>query len=198
MASMPRMSRLFFSLPQLLATQTIDGVLISEVQHRARPGGLSYSGFLSESEHLLSVLEKDWKTVENHLLTTHLRLSEDLSHLLKLFDYNSPGVPQKVRVVNTNKDVIQILGTVLSFRGFQKDLLHPSNYSLAWNTDIVVENRAVDVRLRIAGDYEVGLVRYIADFGFYEGGGDENIYRVDPCKLYLLLYGKSPPKPCLQ
>lgn len=46
----------------------------------------------------------------------------------------------------------------------------------------------------LVGGLRGGIINYIENFGFYEGGGSQNPYRVDPDKLYTLLTGQKPPQ----
>jgi hypothetical protein len=47
----------------------------------------------------------------------------------------------------------------------------------------------IGLRLIVAGNAESGIICWIDNYGFYEGG-DLNIYRLDPCLLYATLSGR--------
>jgi hypothetical protein len=66
--------------------------------------------------------------------------------------------------------------------------------NLKWNEDYTIVNDAQQIEVTIAGGLRGGIINYIENFGFYEGGGPQNPYRVDPDKLFSLLTGRQPPK----
>jgi len=94
----------------------------------------------------------------------------------------SAELPQKI--------IVRLLYT----KGYQEDLFRPKDYSQRdvdtpekWSIHQVIENQTNGVRLVL----NPGVLNYIRQFGFYEGGGEENPYRVDPIKVVALLTGKS-------
>ncbi len=79
---------------------------------------------------------------------------------------------------------------IMFTRGLQYDLFTPNNNEdrnvntlWSWNDDIFIENLDNSTKVRLT----TGSLAYIHYFGFYEGGGDENIYRNSPEKLAKLL-----------
>lgn len=78
-----------------------------------------------------------------------------------------------------------------SFIGHQWSLFYnlereDSPLNTSWNEDHTVTNLAMNSSLLIAE----GIVEYIALFGFYESGAN-NEYKVDPMQLIRLLTGYS-------
>ena len=63
-----------------------------------------------------------------------------------------------------------------------------------WGSDLEVRNPINDVKLTIGAFGKIkgsnGVIDYIKKYGFYEGGGSANPWRIDPAKLVALLTGK--------
>ncbi|KAL6057765.1 hypothetical protein QOT17_015269 [Balamuthia mandrillaris] len=59
-----------------------------------------------------------------------------------------------------------------------------------WCVEYKFKNLNNGLKVRIGGDATAGVVRYIQNYGFYEGGGPSNAYRVDPSVLVAVLTGQ--------
>ncbi len=68
------------SFDQLNHLTHMNGVPISTIEERARPGKWSCSGFLDQNERLLDVMKKDWETVTS-LGLTHVELAKYIDQL---------------------------------------------------------------------------------------------------------------------
>lgn len=77
---------------------------------------------------------------------------------------------------------------ILTSRGGQESIFgdRPGREN-NWGREMWVTNLSNNVHIKVAS----GVIDYIEDFGFYEGGGEQNKYRVDPAKLHSILTGKS-------
>jgi hypothetical protein len=66
-----------------------------------------------------------------------------------------------------------------------------------WSEDYTISNgnlpSSLGFRLLIAGNNQVGILHYISEYGFYEGGALNN-YRVDPELVLCVLSGKCTTK----
>eukprot|EP00930_Biecheleria_cincta_P103799 TRINITY_DN9589_c0_g1_i2.p1 TRINITY_DN9589_c0_g1~~TRINITY_DN9589_c0_g1_i2.p1 ORF type:complete len:356 (-),score=65.95 TRINITY_DN9589_c0_g1_i2:39-1106(-) len=169
-----RMSEDFHSWTDLQSATGIQGVPWSELQRRCEPGagpGQTYYGWIDRGTNLLDVLREDWETVKQ-LKTTHLELA---AHLDAIYQQGSGPVTLQLHCTHT--------------RGLQEDLIAPDTFFLGWNMDWRIKSGGFE--FHIGGpDSSAGLVKYIKEFGFYEGG-DSNSYRVDPAKLVAMLTGKQ-------
>ena len=56
-----------------------------------------------------------------------------------------------------------------------------------WNTDYIITNKGTNLSLTIAGDKSGGVLQFIEKYGFFEGGGAENEYRVEPALAVFIL-----------
>ena len=61
--------------------------------------------------------------------------------------------------------------------------------NFTWNADFIICNQRSKLSVKIGGDECSGVVRFIEKYGFYEGGGVRNEYRVDPSILLAVLTG---------
>lgn len=82
------------------------------------------------------------------------------------------------------------------FNGFQYSLFwntekENSPYNSCWNEEYIITNLKLALTVKVAGNWQVGLVDYIGSMGFFEGGGIYNAYRVDPHILFAILTGKT-------
>jgi hypothetical protein len=184
---------------------SINGLSIEDIEKRARPGRFSQSGFIGKEEGFKDVLRKDWETVEK-LQVTHSELAAHLSNIIsiaKQVERNSKRNHSDPIVIEyRTKDLIdntiaseapQKLEVILGgTRGMQEDLFEPKDYNQrdvdtpeGWNEENIVKNTVNGITLNLNS----GILSYIREFGFYEGGGDQNPYRVDPMKVMALLTG---------
>lgn len=88
----------------------------------------------------------------------------------------------------------QILrGKIQAYKRIQEDLFAQNEnqaYAWGWNSELCLINPFNNLSVTVGQ----GVIDYIERYGFYEGGGDQNLYRVDPLKLVAILTG-APPSP---
>jgi len=58
-----------------------------------------------------------------------------------------------------------------------------------WREDYYISNDAMGLSITLGGGLKGGIIFYIENYGFYEGGTN-NEYRIEPDKLVALLTGK--------
>jgi hypothetical protein len=66
---------------------------------------------------------------------------------------------------------------------------HNHNDNQKWNVDCVITHRRSGIAVRVAGDDRCGIVHLIERYGFFEGGGASNPYRLDPDLLSVVTLG---------
>ena len=72
------------------------------------------------------------------------------------------------------------------YKGIQEDLFRKDEKEyIGWNRDIHITNLLNFKTVKIGE----GVIDYIEKYGFYEGGGSQNSYRIDPQKLISILTG---------
>lgn len=179
----------------------INGVSIEEIEKRAK------TNFLGKDESFKEVLKKDWDTTEK-LKVTHLELAAHLKNIIDIAK-KQEGDAREIAVLYRPNDLEsntiyaspQELEVVLEYtKGLQEDIFgHPEiphDFDEAkkevktprfWNEEFTITNKSVGMTLYVNS----GVLSYIKEFGFYEGGGENNQYRVDPVKVMALLTGKS-------
>lgn len=186
--------------------QELNGVKISEIELRARPGAYATSGFLSNEESLLEVMKNDWQTV-NTLGLTHREIA---AHLQKIWDIVSaqPDQPFLYDVAQVSDNTIHsnifkqplLRGKILHTCGYQNDIFHQnderadSNFDNDlfakylfrtknfWGSDLHLTNLDTGDSVIIA----YGVIDYIRQYGFYEGNTS---YRADPTLIAGILSG---------
>jgi hypothetical protein len=194
--------------------QSINGISIEAIEARARPGKEAISGFLGKEESFKEVLKKDWETVTN-LKVTHVELSAHLRKILEVARQTEEELLKNKKITvdeldraafpieyNTNQLAMntifaptqQLKVKLQSTKGYQSDIFMPEDESQRqvdtpkkWSEEHYVTDKNSTFRLYLNS----GILSYIHNFGFYEGGGEENRYRVDPTKIMSLLTGKS-------
>jgi len=63
-----------------------------------------------------------------------------------------------------------------------------------WNVEYSIMNQNNQLEIKVGGDEQSGVVTYIEKFGFYEGGGVQNPYRLDPHLILAVLTGVVTPQ----
>jgi hypothetical protein len=183
---------------------SINGITIEEIEKRARPKAESQVGFLGSTESFKDVLREDWTAVER-MKISHIELCEHLNKILEIAKdapaSNDPwGIKTiRYRPLELENNTIQVEEfqtlevVLLSTRGRQPDLFTPPegqerevNTLPWWSDEPQIRNPANGVTITLTS----GTYSYMKEFGFYEGGGEENRYRVDPVKVMALLTGK--------
>lgn len=194
--------------------QSINGIAIEELNGRARPGRYSYSGFIGAEENIKEVMRKDWETVEK-LGVTHVEIAAHLTNIISLAEkvksYGIQLATLEYRTSDLAGNTIPSTGfqkikvMLMNTRGLQDDLFQPTNDGQRevatpknWNEENSIqsedyEENKEDVEKSKGVELYLnsGILSYIHHFGFYEGGGAKNRYRVDPVKVMSLLTGKS-------
>ena len=176
--------------------QKINGVAINTLESRARPGAWANSGFLGKKESLLTRLQGDWEIVEA-LGTTHIELADHLAAIrdltgeqfINLIVYD-PSKIQNNTISRSSK--FQILNAErLCSKGLQADIFCNDTEDKClwrgWNCELHVSNPKNGEKVKVA----YGVINYIRKYGFYEGGGKDNPYRIDPIRLSAVLTGHS-------
>ena len=205
----------------------LNGVPISIIEERARPGKGAQSGFLGKDERLIDVLKKDWETVRK-LGVTHRQLANCLQCLMEVAPERSTLTTFQIKdgfisVLNaTSQDAgdrpisenslkgelgfkggfigkyrlreeLQCEVFKIHSRGKQYDIFRPTGSSE--DTAGIVSPWGTECRIRVSGaqqqtiNVNPGVLAYIRNFGFYEGGGKSNRYRVDPVTVVSILTG---------
>lgn len=177
--------------------EKINGTPIAEIEKRSRPGQFACSGFIGSTENFKDVLQRDWKTVQA-LGITHIELAAQLkaiwnrvqqsggSGISYNFSYRVDLLPNKfLQGAEQN-----LSGKIVHWRGYQQDIFDRDGdkaYQYSWDRDLILTNLSNNLSITVA----YGVMDYIEKYGFYEGGGDQNSYRVDPLKLVAVLTGAS-------
>lgn len=179
----------------------INGVPIEEIERRARPGEDADTGFLGRDDNLREVLKAD-RRLEFQLGKTHRWYAKHLKRITWLAQL----VGQTGREISEMRYLGQPLRvTYMGTHGSQVSILNnpdaapqnPDNWG--WRHDLYITNLNNGLHVlvggNVRGDKEAdliayGLTGYIERYGFYEGGGRKNPYRVDPAVLDAILTGK--------
>lgn len=188
---------------QIDALQSINGVSIAEIEQRCRPSSYALSGFLGADESFKEVLKTDWQTVAK-LGTTHCELAAHLRNIVEMAMRNLDEMDEYewINVTyhpsdlkgNTIKDSKpqNLRVSLAATRGFQQDIFEPAKNVIReaqtpemWNDDYTIHHVDNNVKINI----NQGILSYIELFGFYEGGGEHNRYRVGPDKIMAILRG---------
>ncbi|MBS0603875.1 MAG: hypothetical protein JSS60_02430 [Verrucomicrobia bacterium] len=98
---------------QLNSLTHMNGVPISTIEERARPGRWSMGGFLNGSERLLHVMKRDWDTVAS-LGLTHVELAEHIDQLIRAGASIDPQVRFGNREVTVDFDSSKVRESRLS------------------------------------------------------------------------------------
>eukprot|EP00727_Mastigamoeba_balamuthi_P000942 m51a1_g10845 hypothetical protein (307) ;mRNA; r:33895-34815 len=182
----------------------------------------SASGFLGPDESLRHVIAADWRTVADALGTTHTAIGEALAWAIDAAkrDRAERGVgpcaesrvtlPKNLQIFGARRNLLPDWGSrpaapavvVRSsfFAGSQRSPFW--NDSLAageglndeWAEEHTLSNEQLGgASVVVAGSSTAGVARWIADLGFYEGGGHTNPYRVDPELLVAVLTSRATP-----
>mmetsp|Transcript_73557 Transcript_73557/g.227175 ORF Transcript_73557/g.227175 Transcript_73557/m.227175 type:complete len:222 (+) Transcript_73557:136-801(+) len=195
------MSDVFPTLDDLERADGVCGVSWAELQRRCAPGagpGQTQGGWISDGTPIREVLERDWATVAA-AGTTHRELAAHLDAVWAKgrvcdYDHQTDEIGYDVRSVSwsalPSTGLQRLKITCAHTRGIQSDLINPDDwFQYGWNVDWSLSSG--HIKLRFGGrNSSSGIVQYIREFGFYEGG-EGNDYRVDPAALIKLLTGTS-------
>jgi hypothetical protein len=84
----------------------------------------------------------------------------------------------------------ELIGQMEEQKGNQEDLFAQDDnqaYVQGWSKRLLLINPLNKLSIIIGQ----GVIDYIEKYGFYEGGGNQNAYRIDPVKLVAILTGAS-------
>lgn len=178
---------------QIDTITSINGLSIEEIERRCRPNSYAMSGFLGPNESFKAVLKKDWDTVESHN-TTHEQLVNHLRNILKLAEklQDEIDLPSPDYHIHVEYNGQPLLVDLACTRGTQYDIFNPNNESertvdtpKVWNDENTIRHAKNGAKITVT----TGVLSYIREFGFYEGGGDSNRYRVAPEAIMAILTG---------
>jgi hypothetical protein len=195
---------------QIHTLASINSLSIQEIEERARPAkhptgpnktvennGMSFSGFLGVEESFKEVLLSDWKTVRA-LGWTHKDLAFHLGAISKLAEQSTyegrygnhafnPEAEITYDYLGTGKAEQNLKVVFIVHRGFQEDIFAPVNdyWNSGWGRQCLITNVTTGASVM----WTSGVQKYIRKYGFYEGGGKQNPYRVDPVALVSVLTG---------
>lgn len=198
-----RMATEIESEEAIQALTEINGVPLDIIEKRARPavydrdegtrtGGEAYSGFLGTNESLKEVLLQDWRTVRK-MGVSHIELAGHLGNIVNqaaglgsyhtevTFTYDSAILKAKHQTLSV---------TYGMHKGEQTDIFRKTTdqeYEGAWNGYCHITNKTTGAHVQ----WSPGVQQYISKYGFYEGGGKKNAYRVDPISLFSILTGRT-------
>ncbi len=189
----------FKSIDDIDNCESINGISIEEIERRARPKGYSLAGFLGKNESFKEVLKKDWRTVEKFNVT-HCEIAAHLRKIIEIAEKTKRGDEIEYRPNDlegstlTSEKYQKLEVFLICSQGLQWDLFTPGKgiereveTPKSWNEEYTAVNPENGEKIRLNS----GVLKYIELFGFYEGGGDSNPYRVDPLKVIALLTGKA-------
>eukprot|EP01104_Vermistella_antarctica_P020999 TRINITY_DN924_c0_g1_i1.p1 TRINITY_DN924_c0_g1~~TRINITY_DN924_c0_g1_i1.p1 ORF type:complete len:329 (+),score=51.10 TRINITY_DN924_c0_g1_i1:410-1396(+) len=179
----------------------------------------SWSGFLGEKESLRGLLESDWDTVRGlgttHIeLASHLKAilclvkksaCDDMSDVrdcpvtyepLSLDSAAITSSPSFHIPPNTKR---RLHVTRSWYCGKQRSFLWNDDAAQGdgvrsvdnqeWQVEYAVRDPETGLELMIGGDDVSGVLSMIERYGFYEGGGFANVYRVDPVVIAYMVSG---------
>jgi hypothetical protein len=202
----------FHSIDDIDACDGINGLTIEEIERRAAPlpdktqdsswKCRSYEGFIGHGESFKELIKRDWQTVEQ-LRTTHQEIANNLKRLIDLVEEtrnNENYGPMRAVTLqflpsfaNYNVEPQTLVVEHFIYNGYQQSLFYneneSSNLNTMWNEDYLITNEALSLSIKIAGNTSQGIIKYIENFGFYEGGAPGNTYRIEPPLLLFTLTG---------
>jgi len=217
--SSPRKRKQIFhpirTLDDLESLETINGLSLKEIETRARPIDdnttdpqnwkyRSFDGFLGHDEFFKQIIREDFHTLQK-LGSNADMMSECLKKIILIVQekrtQENLGMMTPVTIDFTFENLgfktfptQKLTVTRQMFSGFQYSLFWnedplENELNTSWNEDFVIENTTNHLKVKVAGNEQVGLVDYIHRFGFFEGGGVRNEYRIFPELLWTVLTG---------
>ncbi|MES2274129.1 MAG: hypothetical protein V4487_08045 [Chlamydiota bacterium] len=196
--------------------EQINGVLIAEIERRARPGAAANSGFLGAQEFLRDVLKVDSRTVDNledsaggksgvilhgmpfakahftpmHTVAFRLAIGVSLVAVAAAVVFTHLALwallpaALLMTLAFSKRQILHV--SYLRNRGIQEDIFSPQLQG-GWDDQLTITNLLNGAKVKVGR----GVIDYIEKHGFYEGGGDQNPYRIDPARLVAILTGAS-------
>jgi len=205
------MSKKINDIEHIKSLQNINGISIQEIERRAQPlldktqdakcwKCRSFNGFLNNNQTFKECLIQDWETVYA-LGTTHVILANHLRAILSQAEEirrnTKRGPDYTIQIKYSAKDIVGAKEQVLRishrfYTGEQWSLFYNEQSSEEiekWREDYYISNDAMGLSITLGGGLKGGIIFYIENYGFYEGGTN-NEYRIEPDKLVALLTGK--------
>ena len=180
-------------LARIDALTEINGVSIEEIEMRARPGQYSDIGFLSPDERFKDVLKADLITL-HRLGTSAGGMAAHLREIIRQVE--KVGTLSSFQSVEIGYGGQKLRVTYYGSKGKQRPLFDNKNKptegnpdNAPWTEKYAIRNLSNGLEVRISGDEASGVIGYIERYGFFEGGGQRNLYRVDPEVLYAIIHG---------
>jgi len=199
------------SFNDLSNLKQLNGVNISIIENRARPGEWANTGFIGKEDNLLDVLQKDWKTV-GALGTTHIEIADHLQAIWNIsskleenkenpknlitYDFNSI----KGNTINTGSSIKTFYTDYSVTQGWQNDIFDSCitdnlsedfdkcyesfNDRTVFGCDLHLTNPENKEHIHVTD----AIIQYIKKYGFYESG-EENFYSIDPIRLASVFTG---------
>lgn len=201
------------------ALTEINGLSIEEIERRARPlddksvDPTSWrfrcgDGFLGVHESFKGVLKHDWETVAA-LGTSHQQIAHHLRQVIakteeartksqwgamKPIAISYSCTPPPPATAATAPAAQTLLVSHYVFNGDQCSVFFNNDkqgsvLNTKWREEYTIENVRMQLSVKVAGTATDGVIDYIDRFGFYEGGGIANSYRVEPELVWAILTG---------
>lgn len=194
---------------QLSHKRKITGYPVNMINFIARPGQLSYSGFIAEDEDILSVLNSDNDMVKKMQLT-HPEMAKPLFHIwniilneikqgmwrrswdnIRYILYN--GLRIKLKAVETKGWQVSIFQDEIQGRfdiSVQRDLSPEEDKWLKDQYKYLTESQMQKMITKLSTIHFSEMVPYyIMRYGFYEGHTD---YRADPIAIAFIFGLRNP------
>ena len=166
---------------------------------------------MSPGEDFKSVLRSDWKIVTtlsatHGELAAHVRCIIEFAEAAKIsyegqIEYDATKCHNRMSSRQQKPQPLKITKTFYMgdqfslFYNFEKDRKgEQPKENQKWNVEYRIENLNNGVWILIGGTSTSGVITYIEEYGFYEGGGVNNEYRVDPFSLYAVITGECRPE----
>jgi len=163
---------------------------------------------LAEGVSFVEQLKQDWSLVLTKLQTTHLKLAEDIRAIIRLaqehtkpicrVSYSPHAFGSSSSTSSTPAPTFIVSKSF--FCGHQYSLFYnehaedaDEDENTTWNVEYLIRNERHpedSLHIKIGGDDTRGVISYIENYGFYEGGL-LNDYRVDPVVLQAVLTGNQ-------
>lgn len=185
--------------------EEVNGLPIAEIERRSRrlvdrtedPQTWRYrssSGFLGENERFLDVVASD-RQLTALLGTSDTELADRLGGLVQRCHYLD-AVEQRnpERTISDGGQTFTLRCVPFvspQFSPFWNEDRPHSEENQQWSVDYwIVNHKLPGCTLWIGGDHQAGVLDWIRRYGFYEGGGGSNPYRLDPALVQTVLTGR--------
>eukprot|EP01117_Protostelium_nocturnum_P013514 TRINITY_DN5048_c0_g1_i1.p2 TRINITY_DN5048_c0_g1~~TRINITY_DN5048_c0_g1_i1.p2 ORF type:complete len:301 (+),score=123.72 TRINITY_DN5048_c0_g1_i1:86-988(+) len=179
----------------------------------------SFEGFISQEEDLKGVLLNDWKIVCQEMGSSHEQIFSILDQIIRETEIKREkenfGPMKSIAITFPTQSFPQFFATDPSKREdstqdllIHKQIFNGDQYSPFWNESIskiddkevgdednlnvkwreewIIENVYLGIKVKVAK----GVLRFVKQLGFYEGGGHRNPYRINPILVASLSSGR--------